>query len=223
MKKLCGSEAAALLPVSNGIIIIKKSVDKKDRFSVKYDLFSTDTLRVTSISKTDFMLNKFGSCFERIASQVNGIYSSNTVILPSGKVLTVDTDGKAFIFSPLGEKIRTFNMEYNDTPPSSLAFCGSKLYAAFASQNVILQYNPYTLGHQMRFGSPDTDTFEHPVSICGHHGRLYICNGKSNKITIFEPEKLSITDYAEFKEPLIQYVRLHGRELVLLKTGVYSF
>lgn len=221
MKKLCGPEAAALLPVSNGIIIIKKSVDQKERYAVKYDLFSTETSRITPISKTDFLLNKFGSCFERIASQVNGLYSTNTVILPNGKVLTVDTDGKAAIFNSVGEKIRNFDMRYNNDAPSSIAFCGSKLYAAFSNQNVILQYNPYTLGHQMRFGSPDSDTFQKPISICGHHGRLYICNSKSDKITIFEPDKFNIIDYAEFKDPLIQYVRMHGRELVLLKSGVY--
>ncbi len=221
MKKLCGAEAAALLPVSNGIIIIKKSVDQKERYAVKYDLFSTETSRTTPISRTDFLLNKFGSCFERISSQVNGLYSTNTVILPNGKVLAVDTDGKASIFNSVGEKIRNFDMRYNEDAPSSIAFCGSKLYAAFANQNVILQYNPYTLRHQMRFGSPDSDTFQKPISICGHHGRLYICNSKSDKITIFEPEKFTVTDYAEFKDPLIQYVRLHGRELVLLKSGVY--
>ena len=221
MKKLCGSEAAALLPVSNGIIIIKKSVNQKERYAVKYDLFSTETTRITPISKTDFLLNKFGSCFERIASQINGIYSTNTVLLPNGKVLAVDTEGKAYIFNSVGEKIRSFDMKYNDDAPSSIAFCGSKLYAAFANQNVILQYNPNTLGHQMRFGSPDTDTFQKPIFICGHHDRLYICNAENDKITIFEPEKFSVTDYAEFKNPLIQYVRKHGRELVLLKSGVY--
>ena len=222
MKKLCGSEAAALLPVSNGIIIIKKSVDQKKRVSVEYDLFSTDNSRISPMSRSDFLLNKFGSCFEQIADQVNGVFSTNTVILPAGKVLAVDKDGQAFLFNSLGQKIRTFDMCYNGDPPKSLAYCEQRLYASFAEQNVILQYNPYTLGHVMRFGSPDSDTFENPISLCGNHGRLYICNGKSNRVSIFDPEKFSIIDYAEFKDTLIQYVRLHGRELVLLKSGVYS-
>jgi hypothetical protein len=224
MKKLCGEEAIALVPVLNGIIIIKreKAIGTKAGFTPRFELFSADTFRMSQISRTDFLLYKFGNCFEAISDQVKGPYSCKTVILPQGRVLAVDTNGIGEVFNASGAKIRDIDMTYNGSAPSDICLCEDELYAAYKAENALLKYNPYTLAQQMRFGAKDESTFASPISLCGYKDRLYICNAKGDKITIFEKDSYEVVDYAEFKEPLLQYIRMNGCELVLLSSGVYK-
>lgn len=224
MKKLCGEDSIALVPVMNGIIIIRrqKTVGKASKFVPRFDLFSVDTCRMNQISRTDFLLYKFGNCFEKISEQIKGPYSCKTVILSHGRVLSVDTNGTAEIFNASGDRIRTFDMTYNGCTPSDICLCDDEIYASYKDENAILKYNSHTLAQQMRFGGSGENTFDSPISICGYRDRIYICNSVGNKITIFEKDRYDVIDYAEFKEPLIQYIRMNGCELVMLKSGVYK-
>lgn len=220
MKKLYGSEAKLMLPVSNGAIIIKSNDSGKN--PVEFDLYTIDSMRSVSITKSDYLLNKFGNCFEKITAQLDAPFSCKTAFLPKGRLIAVRQDGTGVLFSAEGNIIRQVDFRYEDCPPDDIVMYDMGLFAVYSSKNVLLKFNPTTLGRLMRFGSPDTDTFDLPISLCGLGDRLYICNAGDNRISIFEPESYRLLDYASFKEPLLQYIRFKGSELVLLESGVYK-
>lgn len=222
MKQVLGSEAAGLLPLPNGFVIITKSIDG-EKEKVGFKLISFDTYTMSTVSRKVFMLAKFGQNYPAFEMQVEDPVFCKVALLPDGRVFTATQDGRAKVMDENGYVTWQGTLRYNGQAADEIAVDGYDLWASFSNSNAIIYFNMRTMREELRIGGPDTKSL-----ICGpegiwltSHNSMLVCNSGSNNILEINLKDYTVSVYAEFNEPVHKFIKVNSNELVLLDSGVY--
>lgn len=210
-----------IIAFSNGIIYTQKSV--LENGSVKVNFYGYDIKRMqnTPVTKSVYLLNKFGSEYTKIAEQLGDYVSCDADVMPSKHSIVVYDSGEAGIFSPEGEMVWTSDLMYQGCEICGVAVDGRDFWSVVPQRNCVVSYSVSHKKFSMRIGSPESTTFQHPVSISKYDNDLFICCPESRKVRKINLNDYSVSDFRIFDEPVYKYLRSCGKEIVVLKSGVY--
>ena len=210
-----------IIAFSNGVIFTKKTV--LENGSVKVNFFGYDIKRMqnTPVTKSVYLLNKFGPEYKKIAEQLGDYVSCDADIMPSKHTVVVYDSGETGIFSPEGEMVWSCDLTYQGSEINDVVVDGSHIWSVVPDKNCVVCYSISHKKFSMRIGSADSMSFQQPISISKYDDELFICNLGSRKIRKISLKDYSVNDFRIFDEPVYKYLRSCDREIVVLESGVY--
>ncbi len=210
-----------IIAFSNGIIYTQKTV--LENGTVKVNFFGYDIKRMqnTPVTKSVYLLNKFGAEYKKIAEQLGDYVSCDADILPSKHTVIVYDSGETGLFSLDGDRLTSCVPIYQGCEINGVVADGRQFWSVIPDKNCVVSYSISHKKFSMRIGSPDSLSFQHPVSISKYDNELFICNTISKKIRRINLDDYSVNDFRIFDEPVYKYLRSCGKEIVVLESGVY--
>ncbi len=210
-----------IIAFSNGIIYTQKTV--LENGSVKVNFFGYDIKRMqnTPVTKSVYLLNKYGAEYKKIAEQLGDYVSCDADIMPSKHTVVVYESGESGIFSPNGDMIWSSDLNYQGCEINGVAADGRQFWSVVPDKNCVVSYSISHKKFSMRIGSVESTSFQHPVSITKYDNELFVCNTESRKVRTINLNDYSVNDFRIFDEPVYKYLRSCGKEIVVLESGVY--
>ncbi|MBQ8765774.1 MAG: hypothetical protein IJZ16_03120 [Clostridia bacterium] len=220
MKKITNS-IYDIIAFSNGIIYTRKTV--LENGSVKVNFYGYDIKRMqnTPVTKSVYLLNKFGPEYKKISEQLGDYVSCDADITADKHTIVVYETGETGIFSSDGDMIWSCDINYHGCEVNGVAVDGNQFWSVVPDKNCIVSYSIAHKKFSMRIGSLESPSFNHPVSISRYDSDLYVCNTESCKIRKISLKDFSVSDYKSFDEPVYKYLRSCGKEIFVLESGVY--
>lgn len=221
MKKILSINIIDIIPYSQGLLFVRKEVLEDDNIKVTFFSYDIDTDKITPVTKSVYLLNKFGPSFAPIAQQLGDYVSCDTGKLPGGNIFIIYSTGEVGLFDNNGELSWTGDLFYHDAPARDVAVENKHIWCVVPSMNSVIRYSVAANKVVMRIGGNNSSTFSAPESVCEYDGKLFVCNRDSMKINTVDLMKFSVADYMQFDEPVHKYLRVADREFVVLNSGVY--
>ncbi len=222
MKRILNVNVIVIAPFSAVLIFVKS--EKKDDGVSKVSFFSYDAFsgEITTVTKSVYLLNKFGMAYEKISSRLGDFISCETVKLPNHHTVIIYPTGEMGHFDEKGKVLKTGDLFYNNAPARDAAFDGSCIWCAVPQRNAVIRYSIAAQKIVMRIGGDDNTAFNLPISVAHYDNELYVCNKASYEIRRINIDTLDVTDYMEFNEPVNKYFRFKDKEIVVLDSGIYE-
>ena len=110
---------------------------------------------------------------------------------------------------------------YHDSPVQGVAADGPLIWCTVPEQNAIINYSVTHKKFSLRIGGDSSTAFDNPYSLSIYGNELFICNAGSCKIRTINLKDFSVNDFRLFDEPIYRYLRVCGREIAVLESGVY--
>lgn len=223
MKNIYGDNSLSLFPLENGFLIVTKEDENTDMISVGYKLIDFSNYTLSSVAKDVYQKAKFGENYKAFELQVGNYVTCKTVVLENGNVFTVNTDGEAKVMDKNGYVEWQGTIRYKDNPPADIVIVDSNIWASYPASNVLIRFNLNTMREELRIGGKTDNAFDKPEGLWYNEkqGKILICNSGSNKILELDIKNYTIFEYAEFEEPVHEYINIKSNEMVLLNSGVY--
>lgn len=221
MRRILSINIIDVVPFSKGLLFVRK--EQLSNGSVKVSFFSYDitTGKIAPVTKSVYLLNKFGSAYAPIAEHLGDYVSCDTCRLPNGQTFVIYTTGEAGIFDDKGAVLWTGDILYQDAPARDAAADGRFVWCVVPKKNAIIKYSLAGKKVVMRIGGDRTTSFSLPGSVAIYDNMLYVSNRGSNKIRTIRLSDFAVEDYRLFEEPVHKYLRVQDKEFVILDSGVY--
>ena len=222
MKRIFAGEVYDIIPQPSGIVFSYCKEKSDDQVLVSYKMYSFETDKTTDVAKNIYLLSKYGSNYRLVTADFENHITVKSVVLPNGKLFTVETDGKATLFGTGGEILWQGIMTYRGNPPSDIAFCKNSLWCCYSEANAILRYNILTMRFELRIGGAKSP-FYSPKDIFVSDEIAVLSNPPANRLVKVNLESFEAEDYKEFTESVYSYAKVKDTEFVVLDSGIYSF
>lgn len=210
-----------IIAFSNGIIYTKKSVLENGAVKVNFYGYDIKRMQDTPVTKSVYLLNKYGAEYNKIAEQLGDYVSCDADIMPSKHTVVVYDSGESGMFSPTGDMVWSSDLNYQGCEINGVAADGRQFWSVVPDKNCVVSYSISHKKFSMRIGSPESTSFQHPVSITKYDNELFVCNTESRKVRTINLNDFSVNDFRIFDEPVYKYLRSCGKEIVVLESGVY--
>lgn len=221
MTKVISVKLIDVISFSKGLIFVRKEALEDSSFKVSFFSYELDTKKIAPVTKSVYLLNKFGSSFSQIAQQLGDYVSCSAGKLPDGNAVVLYATGEMGVFDPEGELFWTGDLFYRDAPARDLAIENKHIWCTVPEHNCIIRYSTLVNKIVMRIGGDDSGTFQNPTGISAFDNQLFICNQGSKLINTINLEDFSVRQFRRFDEPVHKYMRVGDDEFVLLDSGVY--
>ena len=221
MKKIHNNSALKCFKCENGIIIAYTQETEQGKMVVKYKKISFVDGRSSFLSKSDFLYYRFGSNFTSFDMQLPNHLTWKTVLLPDSNIMAVGKDGTAKILDYDATTVWQGTMNYKESGPSDIALHKNTLWVSFGSGNALIRYNLASKREELRIGGGAASAFCNPTGIYISENTMIVCNSGRNELLKVNLETYEVFKYAEFQEPVYQYLTVGQAEFVLLESGLY--
>ena len=128
---------------------------------------------------------------------------------------------KTGIFDKDGNSKWSGDLFYHDSPVQGVAADGPLIWCTVPEQNAIINYSVTHKKFSLRIGGDSSTAFDNPYSLSIYGNELFVCNAGSCKIRTINLKDFSVNDFRLFDEPIYRYLRVCGREIAVLESGVY--
>lgn len=221
MLKIVSLDIVDLLSFPSGILFVLK--ENLDNGAVKVSFYSFDiaTKSIATVTKSAYLLTKFGPAYSPIARQLGDYVSCDTAKLWNGNTFIIYSTGEMGLFDEDGALVRTGDLMYNGAPARDVAVDNNYIWSAVPAKNLIVKYSMLQNRVVMRIGGDNSTTFLSPVSVEEYDGYLYVCCKDARRIKRVNLDDYSVDEYKEFDEPVFKYLRVGKYEFVVLESGVY--
>lgn len=205
----------------NGIVFsyCKKELD--DNVLVGYKMLSFETRTITDVAKNIYWLSKFGCNYRAVVSLCNNYITTRSLVLPTGRVFTIESNGRAILFDSEGMPLWTGELTYRGNVPSDIVIYKNALWACYSASNVLLRFNLSTMREELRIGG-NSSPFDKPASMFVDEDEVIISNLGSNKLIKVNLDTYNVADFMEFTEPIYSYLKVRDFQFVLMESGIYS-
>lgn len=210
-----------MFPYEHGFIYSKKIRTDEGRVKISYNTYLTELGESHSISRGAYLFNKFGDTYKNIANQLGDYVTCDSTLLPDGRRMVVFPSGEYGIFTVNGMVQSTGDLKYKEDRAHGICMDGENFWSVVPNSNCVLRYNVKNLGINMRIGGGRFSAFERPEDIVMYDGKLYVCCAESCSVKSIDLKDYSIKTYMVFDEPIWKYLRINGKEFVLLNSGIY--
>lgn len=223
MKKIYGDNSLSLFPLENGFLIVTKEDENTDMVSVGYKLVDFSNYTLAPVTKDVYQQAKFGKNYKAFELQVRNYVTSKTVKLENGNVFAVNTDGEAKVMDKNGYVEWQGTVNYKGHAPADIAILGDTVWASYPHSNVLIRFNLSSMREELRIGGDGDNAFDKPEGlwIKADEKKLLVCCSGSKKILELDIKNYNLFEYAEFEEPVHEYIDIQSNEMVLLDSGVY--
>ena len=222
MKRILNFNVIDIVPFSKGLIFVKRDAmpDGSNKVSFfSYDAFSSE---ITTVTKSVYLLNKFGMAYEQVSSRLGDFISCESAKLPNHHTIIIYPTGEIGHFDDNGKLIKTGDLYYNNAPARDAAFDGNSIWSVVPQRNAVIRYSISAQKIIMRIGGDDNTAFNMPISVTYYNDELFVCNHASCEIRRINIRTLDVSDYLEFQEPVNKYFRFKDKEIVVLDSGIYE-
>ena len=222
MKRIFGPEALHLLPMPGGFIMATQQNAYDDKVVVAYKMVNFESGSMNPVTRNVYLLTKFGNNFKACEKQLRDYLNCKTAMLDEGRLFAVYPDGTAKILDKDARVEWQGALKYRDYGPADAVVHGHTLWASFPENNALIRFNLRTMREELRIGGGSGSAFSAPEGLWVADGdNMLVCNPGNQKILEVNLKSYTVYDYAEFEEPVRQYIKIGGSEIVLLDSGVY--
>lgn len=221
MKQILKIHITDIIPFSKGFLFVRQETLRNG--DVKVSFFGYDAFEdaIAPITKSVYLLNKFGAAFKPIAGQLGDYVSCDAGKLPNGGAAIIYSTGEMGIFSESGDLKWTGDLFYHDSPAKDIAIENNHIWSVVPDVHAVIRYSIPANKVVMRIGGGSTGTFVTPTAITEHNEILYICDKSTYAIKSVNLSNFTVDDYRHFEEPVHKYIRSADKEFVVLNSGVY--
>ena len=221
MKKLYGEGALQLLPLPDGFLFVARQSEYEDKLVVSYQMYSFERGTVSPVTRSVYLQAKFGPNYSFFEQQLGDFINYKCVSLPEKRLLALYPTGESKIFAPDGEVVWEGKLTYKEFGPSDAVCSGKSVWVAFPGGDTIVRYNAKTMREELRIGSKRDNAFSKPCGLWLNESNLMVSNAVSMGIEQVNTETYTVEQYAQFEEPVYQYMKINSNEIVLLESGIY--
>lgn len=223
MKKLFSDEIYDVLPYEGGFMVVYRRKEVQDRIVISYKSVSLESGVVSQRTRADYEYIKFGERARSLEFEGAQFITSRCTVIDNDRLFVVMPDGNAKILDKDGYTEWEGTVRYKDCGPSSVAHHGHTLWASFADRNALIRFNLRTMREELRIGGSNDSSFAGPDGLCVNEpeGQLMVCNAKANNLLEVNMKTYTVHERAVFEEPVHRYMRIEGKEFVLLDSGLY--
>ncbi len=222
MQHILKIQISDIVRFSKGILFVREEKLPDDDIKVSFYAFDATENKISPITKSVYLLNKFGPAFKEIAPQLGDYVSCDAGRLPDGCTAVIYNTGEMGLFGADGALIRTGDLFYHESPARDIAVENKHFWSAVPEQRALIRYSVSANKVVMRVGGGVSDTFLKPVSVTEFDGKLYVCDRERFCIKTVSLTDYAVETYRQFEEPVHKYLRVDGCEFVLLNSGVYT-
>ena len=220
MERILEHKALSLLELPNGFLYAYCIEENEDEMSVAYQKVSFDTGKVSNVSKSIYMLAKFGADYKAFEKQIKNYLTCSTVLLDGGRVFIAEKDGSATVFGNSATPLWEGSLLYKNTAPSDIAFSDGCLWAAYKEESTFIRYNATTLRQELRIGG-GSSPIKNPENIFCGGNKLFVSCGDTKEIWKLDIKNFATEKYLDFEESVRCYKFIDKYEIVLLDSGIY--
>ena len=222
MKRILNVNVIDMVPCSRGLIFVKRDAMPDGTNKVSFFSFDAFSGEITTVTKSVYLLNKFGMAYEQVSSRLGDFISCETAKLPNHHTIVIYPTGEMGYFDEAGRIIKTGDLYYNNAPARDAAFDGSCIWSVVPQRNAVIRYSIAAQKTVMRIGGDDNTAFNMPISVTCCGDELFVCNRGSCEIRKIDIRTLDVSDDLEFQEPVNKYFRFKDKEIVVLDSGIYE-
>ena len=220
MEKISEHKALSLLALPKGFLYAYCIEELENQMTVGYQMVSFDTGKISNVSKSIYMLTKFGVDYKTFEDKIKNYLTCSTVLLDGGRVLITEKDGSATIFGNKKTPLWSGSLLYKNTAPRDVALSNGCLWAAYQEESTFIRYNATTLRQELRIGGSNSPV-KNPENIFCSGNKIFVSCGVTKEIWKLDVKNFSTEKYFEFEEPIHCYKFIDKYEIVSLDSGVY--
>ena len=220
MEKISEHKALSLLALPNGFLYAYCIEELEDQMTVGYQMVSFDTGLVSNVSKSIYMLTKFGADYKSFEKNLKNYLTCSTVLLDGGRVFITERDGNANIFGNKETPLWSGKLLYKNSAPSDIALSDGCLWAAYRDESTFIRYNATTLRQELRIGGGGSP-IKNPENIFCGGNKLFVSCGDTKEIWKLDVKNFETEKYFEFEEGVHCYKFIDKYEIVVLDSGIY--
>ncbi len=225
MKCIYEGKVLQMLTIPSGIVAaILTDITEDGKIAVEYRMISIETGQVQRITNSVYLLAKFGASHKSAEMQVANHLTCRTCPLPDGEFFTVEEDFNAKVLDADGFAKWVGVIKYKGEAPADAVFDGKNIWVSFTENSAIIRLDPASMREELRIGSKKNEEngFNSPVGLYAENEELFVSNCASHQIWKIHTKTYESTEYMTFDEPVYAYSKCHGREIVLLESGIYE-
>ena len=222
MKQLMSNTPLDIVPHPEGFIIaIPDGRDERGKIKVAFRFFNFTTHKVQKVKRNFYAQYKFGRGYVEIVQQVKDYLTCTVCEGPEGFINVVYPTGEMGIFDYNGTLIWTGDLSYHGSSVRSCAPEENSIWCCVPDQNAVVRYSKKLQRIDFRIGGATTTDIGRPMSVSRIGNDLFICCKTARAIKKISLTNYVTTDYKKFEEPVLRYMRVAGREVVVLTSGIY--
>ena len=138
MKQIFGSEVMQIQPCQNGFLFVIKQEERDEKALISYKMMDFERMTIAPVTRNVYLLEKFGSQFERYEQNPEDFLQLRSVILPDRRLLTVDGKGVATVYGGDGYKQFQGDLTYCDCAPDHLVLGDGCIYASYPGAGAVI-------------------------------------------------------------------------------------
>lgn len=225
MKCIFKGKVLQILPIPSGVVAaILTEITEERKMAVEYRIISLETGQIQRITNSVYLLAKFGASHKSAEMQVTNHLTCRTCALPEGELFTVEEDFSAKVLDADGFAKWVGVVKYKGEAPADAVFDGKNIWVSFTENNALIRLDPASMREELRIGGKkgEENGFNSPVGIYAENEELFVSNRNSHQIWRINTKTYEASEYMTFSEPVYTYSKCHGREIVLLESGIYE-
>lgn len=222
MKQISTKEIVDLFAYNkdSAVLVEKRPLPGNAQYKVNYSVVNFATGEQEVITKSAYLLRKFGSAFQKISTEIQNFVQCDAAVLYDRRVLVIYPNGEAGIFDREGTLEWNGMFQYHDAPVKHLALEEKYFWSVCPGENAVIRYACQNMKVDLRIGGKDAQTFVNPQHICQYNGDLYVACG-GNKIRKIDGMDYTVSDYRTFSQQVKRYHKFGQYALVVLESGTY--
>lgn len=210
-----------IMQTEDGFIAVFQSENEAEPYDLHFKRISVLNDTARDIDKDHFKLLKFGFNYEELRTQIDNYILTLSRPIDKDTYFTVSPDGKAKVLGNQGKLINSGNFCYQSCVPFDIAIGDNIVWASYPELNTAVRYNLSTLRQELRIGGKDSKVLRSPCGLFLQGQQLFVCNTAENQILLLDTVTFTVQEYLRFDEPVYQFIRVDGFNIVRTKSGVY--
>ncbi len=223
MKRIFDETALNIEQLPNGFIIAFKKADAEDseRIVVAYNLVSFENESVSPVTRSVYALAKFGQGYKGIEQRLNNTFYWKSLALSGDRRIAYYPSGEYMVFDTESNLLKKGELTCCGKGPEDMVLTESGIFATFKEGKRVSLIDPDTFIEELYIGGEDSG-FGKLEGLFSIGNYLYACDSEKGVVWRIDLRDYTVVQYAEFLEPVYQYIMIGDYTLVRLESGVYS-
>lgn len=195
---------------NKAIFVKKEPTVYMNQFKASYFVLNFDNGEREVITKSAYLLRKFGSAYQSITSKITNFIQCSTLMLQNRNLLVMFPNGQVGLFDSNGIMQWNDMLDYNEAVVYGIAEDDGYFWSCCRDENCVIRYNCDNLKVDIRIGSKEANTFVKPDFISADDKYIYVCCNK-NTVRKIDRQNFTVSD-------VLTYPNING----FYKFGKYS-
>ena len=189
--------------------------------NANYYIFNLETLEKEAITKSAYLMKKFGSsAYQKISETIASFVQCDAAVLPNREVFVIFPNGQCGLFDPSGKMLWNKTLSYNNKNVSSLAADGEYVWCCCKDENCVIRYSADNFKVDLRIGGRDAQTFTAPSFLSANEDSIYVCCD-NRKLRRIDKKNFTVTDVSSSIPSLQKFYRFGKYSLICTLDGAY--